>query len=41
MPVTGDTRVSEDVERMVREIRSTLGEIDILVNNAAFALIKP
>jgi len=39
--VTGDTRVPEDVERMVTTVSSRLGEIDILVNNAAYALLKP
>lgn len=39
--VTGDTRVPEDVERMVKGVSSQLGEIDILVNNAAYALLKP
>ncbi len=39
--VTGDTRVPEDVERMIATVSSTLGDVDILVNNAAYALLKP
>ncbi|MGE5572253.1 MAG: SDR family NAD(P)-dependent oxidoreductase, partial [Bacteroidota bacterium] len=39
--VTGDTRVPEDVERMIAKVSSTLGDVDVLVNNAAYALLKP
>lgn len=39
--VQGDTRVPGDVERMVEKSSQVLGEIDILVNNAAYALLKP
>ncbi|HHY46534.1 MAG TPA: SDR family oxidoreductase [Firmicutes bacterium] len=39
--VTGDTRVPEDVERMIATVSSILGDVDILVNNAAYALLKP
>ncbi|MDI7246984.1 MAG: SDR family NAD(P)-dependent oxidoreductase [Bacillota bacterium] len=45
--VTGDTRVPEDVERMMATVPSTLGDVYILVknaayaNNAAYALLKP
>ncbi|MFO8059258.1 MAG: SDR family oxidoreductase [Bacillota bacterium] len=39
--VSGDTRSAEDVDRFVAEIRQELGEVDILVNNAAHALLKP
>ncbi|MCL4514296.1 MAG: SDR family oxidoreductase [Firmicutes bacterium] len=38
--VTGDTRVEEDVDRMVTAVSESLGEIDILVNNAVYALQK-
>lgn len=33
----GDLSVSEDVERIVAEIRSTAGRVDVLVNNAGLA----
>lgn len=39
--VTGDTRVPGDVERMIATVSSVLGDVDILVNNAAYALLKP
>ncbi len=39
--VRGDTRVPEEVEGFVAEVAAGLGEVDILVNNAAWALLKP
>ncbi len=39
--VQGDTRVPEDVERIVTTISARMGQVDILVNNAAYALLKP
>jgi len=39
--VLGDTRVPGDVERFTGEAVEALGDIDILVNNAVYALLKP
>lgn len=39
--VKADTRVPGDVDRMVAEIEARLGEVDILINNAVYALCKP
>ncbi|MGE5576091.1 MAG: SDR family NAD(P)-dependent oxidoreductase [Syntrophothermus sp.] len=36
----GDTRVEEDVDRMVAAVSDSLGEIDILINNAVYAMQK-
>ncbi len=41
MAVLGDTCVPADVERMGEEIEASLGPVDILVNNAVYALCKP
>ncbi len=39
--VCGDVRVPEDVDRVGGEIEERLGPVDILVNNAVYALCKP
>lgn len=39
--VRGDTRVPEDVDRMLTEVEKRLGAVSILVNNAVYALCKP
>lgn len=39
--VNGDTRKPADVERFIEEVHRKLGGTDILVNNAAYALLKP
>ncbi|MDQ7794062.1 MAG: SDR family oxidoreductase [bacterium] len=39
--VLGDTRVAGDVDRFTAQAVDTLGAIDILVNNAVYALLKP
>ena len=39
--VQGDTREPADVERFIEEVHRKLGRTDILVNNAAYALLKP
>jgi len=41
LTVQGDTRLPADIERMVSEIEKQLGTINILVNNAVYALCKP
>jgi 3-oxoacyl-[acyl-carrier protein] reductase len=38
--VIGDVRDPGDVERMVEEIATSMGSVDLLVNNAVFALQK-
>jgi 3-oxoacyl-[acyl-carrier protein] reductase len=39
--IRGDTRVPEDVDRMISEVEERLGVVDILINNAVYALCKP
>lgn len=39
--IRGDTRLQEDVDKMITEVEEQLGEVDILVNNAVNALCKP
>ena len=39
--IRGDTRLQENVDKMITEIEKRLGEVDILVNNAVYALCKP
>lgn len=39
--VKGDTRKPAEVERFVDRVHKELGPTDILVNNAAYALLKP
>lgn len=39
--VAGDTRNPADIDRVFAEVNQHLGPPDILVNNAAYALLKP
>ncbi len=39
--VLGEIRSAEEVDRMASEVEEGLGAVDILVNNAAYALLKP
>ncbi len=41
LPIAGDVRQMEDVERVVMEGIATFGKIDILINNAAGNFISP
>jgi 3-oxoacyl-[acyl-carrier protein] reductase len=41
MKVRGDTRMPGDVDRMLTEVEDRLGAVNILVNNAVYALCKP
>jgi 3-oxoacyl-[acyl-carrier protein] reductase len=41
MLALGDTRWEQDVDRVVSMVEEHLGPVDILVNNAAYALCKP
>ncbi len=37
----GEVRVESEVDQVVTKVERELGDIDILVNNAAYALLKP
>ncbi len=39
--IRGDTRIPEDVDRMISEVEERLGTVEVLVNSAVFALCKP
>jgi NAD(P)-dependent dehydrogenase (short-subunit alcohol dehydrogenase family) len=41
VPVTLDVRVHEDIAKALTSAAAALGEIDVLVNNAARSLVKP
>ncbi|WP_223588390.1 SDR family NAD(P)-dependent oxidoreductase [Neobacillus bataviensis] len=41
IPLTGDVRSEEDINRAVQETQEKLGSVDILINNAGVMLLKP
>ena len=38
--VQGDVSSYQDAERMVREVKESLGTVDVLINNAGVSLVK-